>query len=161
MLKTFIGAAVLALASVAAHADTVWNFTYSGDGVSASGSFTTVGDGSTPSAVTSISGTYSDAQVANGTIDGVVALGTDGGFYYDNLFGGSPLFSNSGLLFDVDGGIHVNLYTVGNDYRSVKWLDGGVVDTAVTLAVPEPGSVAMLLAGLGALGFASRRRSRG
>jgi len=162
-LQTIIGAGVLALASVAAHADTAWNFTYSGNGVSASGSFTTLGDGSTPSAVTSVTGTYSDAQVLHGTIDGVVALGTDGGFYYDNLFGGSPLFSNSGLLFDVDGGVHVNLYTVGNDYRSVKWLEGNVVDTSVSLkvsAVPEPGPVTMLLAGIGALGFASRRKMR-
>ena len=157
-------AATLALVGTSAHADTVWNFTYSGSNSSASGSFSTAGDGTTPSAVTAISGTYSDATITNGTIDGLVALGTDGSFYYDNLFGGTPLLSNSGVLFDVNGGQHVNLYTVGSDYYNAAFEAPGLlnetVSFSVTSAVPEPGSIAMLLASMGALTFMSRRKAR-
>ena len=160
-----LGAATtLALASTAAHADTTWNFTYAGNNSSASGSFTTAGDGTTPSAVTSITGTYSDGTITSGTIDGLVALGTDGNFNFDNLFGGSPLFNNNGVLFDVDGGQHVNLYTIGNDYYNAAFEAPGLLNEAVsfsvTAAVPEPGSVAMLLAGIGALSFVGRRKAR-
>ena len=157
--------ASLALAASPAHAAAgLWDFTYSGNGVSASGSFETASQGSSaPSAVLSITGTYSDASITNGVIDGVVALGTDGGFYYDNAFGGTPLFSNPGLLFDVNGSQHVNIYSIGSDYYSVTYENGGIPNTPVTLtitAVPEPTSIALLLAGLGALGIASRRRTQ-
>jgi len=156
--------ASLAFAATTAQAGGLWNFSYSGDGVSAFGKFETVGDDdSTPSTITSVTGRYSDAFVTNGTIDGVVALNTDGGFLYDNKFGGSPLFSNPGLLFDIDGTRHVNLYSVGTDYYNVTYAGGGVPVTPVSLsvsAVPEPGSASLLLAGFGALALLSRRRKR-
>jgi hypothetical protein len=154
--------ATLALVGTTAHADTVWNFSYSGDGVSASGQFDTLGNGSTPSAVEWITGTYSDALISNGTIDGVVALNTDGGFIYNNVFGGTPQFDLDGLLFDVDHSLHVNLYT-NPGYYSVVYEGGGVVNTPVSLsvtAVPEPESLALILAGLGALVIANRRKNR-
>jgi hypothetical protein len=157
-------AATFALIGTSAHADTVWNFTYSGSNSSASGSFTTTGDGSSPSLVTSISGTYSDATISNGTIDGLVALNTDGGFNYDDLFGGTPLFNTNGLLFDVNGGQHVNLYSQGPDFYNAAYetpgLPNEVVSLSVTAAVPEAGPMSMLLAGLGALAFVSRRKAR-
>ncbi len=155
-------ATTLALVGTSAHADTLWNFTYSGDNSSASGSFTVAGDGTSPGAVTSITGTYSDATITNGTIDGLVTLGTDPGFNFDNLFGGTPQFSNAGLLFDVNGTQHVNLYSEGNGYFNAAYEAPGLLNEAVSLtvtAVPEPGSIAMLLAGLGALAFTSRRRA--
>ena len=158
-----VASLALAASSVQA-ANGVYEFTYSGDGVTASGTFWTASeDASTPSAVLSITGSYSDGFIS-GAIDGVVPLGTDGGFIYDNLFGGAPLFSNPGLLFDVGGSQHVNLYSVGTDYHSVTYENGGIPDTPVSLtitAIPEPSSVALLMAGLGALGIASRRRARG
>jgi hypothetical protein len=154
----------LAFAATSAQAAT-YDFTYSGDGVSANGSFTTASAGSTPTLVTSITGTYSDPTIANGTIDGLVALHTDGGFNYNDLFGGSPQFDNNGLLFDVNGTQHVNLYTVGNDYFSYSYgnvsAPNSAVDVTITAVVPEPASLALLLAGLGALGFASRRKNVG
>lgn len=165
-IQALVGTAVasLALAASSAHAATgMWEFSYSGGGVSASGTFETAStDSSSPSAVLSISGTYSDGFINNGVIDGIVALNTDGGFIYDNNFGGTPLFSSPGLLFDVNGSQHVNIYSIGNTYYSVTYENGLIPNTLVALsvtAVPEPASIALMLAGLGALGIASRRRT--
>ena len=49
------------------------------------------------------------------------------------------------------GRIHLDFTTPG---------DSGIDDIAVAPAVPEPGTVAMMLAGLGVLGFMGRRRKQ-
>jgi hypothetical protein len=162
--------AALALAGVPAHADTLWHFTYSGSGVSASGSFETVGDGSTPSLVEWITGTYSDGTTVNGALSLIPTTvpgentSPDGVYFYDNLFGGSSQLSADGLLF-LAGTQEVNLYndpTTG--ITNVTNYGAGFVSTPVafsaTVAVPEPGMLAMMLAGLGAFGIVGRRRAR-
>lgn len=158
-------AGILATATGAAKADEVWNWSYAGGSVQASGQFDITGDGSTPSAVQWINGTYSDGTIVGGTIDGLVPLGTDANFLYDNQFGGTPSVSLGGILFDVNAGAaHVNLYYDAGSYQSVSVYDG-VRITPVTFTaapVPEPANSLLLLAGLGALGFMSlRRRSQG
>jgi hypothetical protein len=163
MLNGLLGAAIatLAMATTPAQASTVWDWTLSGGGVSASGTFDTVGDGSTPSAVTFISGNYSDSNVTNGTIDGLVPLGTDSQWIYDNMFGGSPALSNPGILFDVDG-LHVNMFTQPGFISGVN-IGGSYQLTNVSFAasvVPEPATLALMLAGLGALYVTRRRKLR-
>lgn len=158
--------AMLALASTAARADT-WNWWYAGSGVSASGTLTTFGNASSPEAVTSFMG------LRNGdTILGLVPLATDGGFNYDNMFQSMfPVVNLAGILFDAGPGAapsgHYNLFY---DADLGTYLDGyygvnGWVQTAVevrvehqTAPVPEPETYALMLAGLGVVGFISRRR---
>jgi hypothetical protein len=163
----FLGAAAasLALASTAAHANSVWDFTITGTGVQASGSFEAAGNGSTASTVLSMTGSYTDPQTTNGTITGVVALNADPDFVYDNQFGGTPYFSSNGLLFDVNGSQDVNLYSKGSGYWIATFEPNNVVlNEAVTLTisaapVPEPAPLAMMLAGATVLVFARRRKT--
>jgi len=173
-MKTFqtcaaVVAASLALAGTAAHADTLWAFSYSGNGVSASGSFETVGNGSTPSEVKFMTGTYSDG-ISSGTISlianptpGAIATSADGLYLYDNMFGGTPSLDIDGLLFDA-GTQEINLYTdPGLGLTSLTYRNGYVfspVSSFSVTAVPEPASIALMLAGLGAIGIAGRRRAR-
>ena len=165
-----------ALACTSAHAATVWDFSFSdvvsGHTVTGSGTFTTTGNGNTPSDVTSITGTYSDGTTVNGalslipaaTTGGVQNTSADGFYYYDNVYGGTPGLDTNGLLF-LAGSQEVNLYYQNGTFNIVTTYSGfgNWVTTPVNFsaaAVPEPASIAMLLAGLGALGFASRRKTQ-
>jgi hypothetical protein len=161
--------AALALASAPAHADQVWDWSYAGNGVTASGQWATAGNSaSTPQDLEWITGTYSDGHITDGTITGLVAPGTDPLWFYDNKFGGNPVVSNAGVLFDVNNGeSHVNLFTDSGSLINGTWHNGNYEMTTLTMssltvtAVPEPASGALLLAGLGMLAFTARRRAAG
>lgn len=56
------------------------------------------------------------------------------------------------VTFSTSGGTFLNSYSGGAGYQFV------FDDLRLTTAVPEPGTYAMLLAGLGILGFAARRQ---
>lgn len=170
-IQALLGAATasLALAGTAAHADTVWNFSYSGNGVSASGSFETLGNGSVPTTIESLTGTYTDAS-ASGTITLIPTTSTpypgeagqflsaDGAYYYNDLFNSTSYFDDGGLLFSA-GGKEINVFTVnGGLVNLTNGVQTSIMFNAV--AVPEPAPLAMLLAGVAALGFVSRRKAR-
>ena len=148
------------LLATSARAD-LWTWGYTnGSDLTASGTFTTAGDASSPESITGITGTRNGDAIL-----GVVPLGTDGGFIYDNMFSAaSPHFNLSGLLFDVAGPTgHVNLYFDSGDSTWHDWtysaIPGAVTDHAVRLTVqhvPEPGSFALF--GLGVIGLLTSRR---
>lgn len=138
------------------------NFTYSGDGVTASGTLFGISNGNGTWSVTGIAGTY------NGTaIGGIVPLGADPSYIYNNLlyYPADPLFvDNGGILFNVPGVGDVNLYydpsfgyvnTTGD-------LSRGFVTTPVAVAfsasAPEPRTLVLVGTGiLGMLGIYRRR----
>lgn len=167
-LRSFGCMALLSCVAVAASAAT-YDFSFSDNGTASSGSFITDASGD----IISITGTYSDQFVSGGTFTGVVPLNTDSGFSYDNKYLGS--FDNGGGVFSVSGmgpagpmvGFHVNFYTeTDGKFSTVSYnpMGGGYViheaeASQVNIsAVPEPANIALMLSGLGLLGFAARRK---
>lgn len=167
-LKNRMGSLLLAgaalLAAGAARADTLWNWSYSGDGVTASGTFTTAGTALVPEDILSFTGTR------NGTaILGLVPLDSDSNFIYDNQFTSvAPYFSEPGILYDIGGGTagsHINIYWDSADGLihdlQVDPTESFVIDTVVTFsvsAVPEPATYAVMALGLAVVGGVARRR---
>lgn len=163
MLTLGAGTASAALVSTGSS----WNFTYAGGPVSAQGSFQVGVD----KQVTSISGSYSDQYVAGAAITGLLALGTDSAWTYDQKFDNfaAMVFTNAGLLFSVLGlPSGVNVYSEGDRYingtnvggvYALEQVQFTATQEATTPAVPEPKTYAVLLAGLAGIGgLVSRRR---
>jgi len=122
--------------------------------------------------VTSISGWVTDSEVAAGTF-AITGMSLYAGA--DNRFNpASPYVDFAGVSFKTAVGGDYNLANIGSPaapqlvlLSSVLDPGGGVqtvglTDIALTVtAVPEPGSISLLAAGLGLLGVAAaRRRSR-
>lgn len=152
---TALGLTVL-MSGTAAHAET-WAFSYTGTGITASGTFTTAGAALVPEDILSITGTRNGQAIT-----GLVPVDTDPNFIYDNQFSiTSPNFTEGGMLFSVAGGQpNTNIYFFETGYFEV-YVDGlNAVETPINwsvTAVPEPATVATMLAGLGLLGVYLRK----
>ena len=94
-----------------------------------------------------------------------------GNFIVDNILfpNSDPTLTTFGALFTTGGGNEWNLWgTAPNNYTLFKWANEGVnfeytvqqTGTMTVAAIPEPETYALLLAGLGLLGFVARRRQR-
>jgi len=96
---------------VAAHADDLYNYSFSGTGVSGAGTFTipsTTTDGSY--LVSSITG-----QVNGATITGLLPVDAYKG--NDNLFYSSfPFLDNGGVSFGLNNGADVNIFYINGDW---------------------------------------------
>jgi PEP-CTERM motif len=141
-----------------AQAQQVWAWSYSGTGVTASGTLTTAGNALSFEDVLAVSGTRNGEAIT-----GLVPVGDDPDFLYDNQFTATaPHFTDGGLLFSFGGGLpNINLYYFGGEYVDL-YIDGLTpIETAVSFsvtAVPEPATALAMLAGLGLVGAQLRRR---
>ncbi len=170
-IALLVTAALVSLAAVPASALT-YAFTYTSTNTaapfSATGRITTAN-------MLNANGSY-DVLGITGNVDGdvITALvanpnqpnGTtsaDGLFNFDNTFSlTAPYITNGGVLFNSVGGFEYNLFSDSpTSYELYQAKSGGYTQNSVgslsIAAVPEPASWALMLAGFGLVGFASRR----
>lgn len=162
LISTAVVGAALLSASLAQAATFAWS--YSGPGVTASGTLTTAGPALVLEDVISFTGTR------NGTaILGLVPLGVDDNYIYDNQFTiGIPHLTEGGILYDIGGGgpdASINIYLDSADglYHDLRLdpLGASITDTIVTFnvtAVPEAATLGYMALGLAGMGLVLRRR---
>ena len=93
---------------------------------------------------------------------------TNFGFNYDNVLfpASNPVMNTNGVLFDTNSGQRWNLWGTGPGAYELYSYPGRSSDTTIDVhgtlsiaAVPEPETYAMMLAGLGLMGFIARRKA--
>ena len=161
-LYSFVAAAALLSVSLAAHADT-FNFSYTGTGISASGTFT--------GGLTGQAGVYSITSIT-GSRNGRAISGLDNNdafadqlLYFPATTVSGVLLNptyvdNDGIAFFVDG-IDYNIFSSVTRPTVVENDLGPAIDLSVSRAIavtPEPSSLALL--GTGILGVAGVLRKR-
>jgi hypothetical protein len=159
MKLKLLAAAAMVMAATTANAAS-WTFTLITGFGSAAGTFTTVGDGSTPTPITSFTFDNSTVQptiLPTGTYPGVDSN--------DNLFSVVfPNFTFNGFSFSFDGdsynlfGENGQQFACNLDCQDPNVFNASFTFASVSGAVPEPESWAMLITGFGIVGTAMRRR---
>ena len=182
-MKKLLLAAVTAAglsASVQAQASLLWNWTESGPGIAAAGTFTTTttADSNGYVLITGITGTYNGSAITGLWPTGSWIPG-NAPFSLDNLFKPMPRpypatgpgpFTNNGAGFSIANGNHENWF-YGNDnvatisdYLTVGpfLLNDGFKGTELQVTfdatLPEPGALSVLLIGFAGLAAAGRKR---
>jgi hypothetical protein len=154
----------------AVHAD-IYDFSFTGAGVSGSGDFVTA-TGASPWTVTSATGTIFDSNVAAGpfTITGLSSYaGADNLLYASQPyvdFGGISVTTDTGgdFNFGLGGGGAYGLVLNDSVNNSGGYPNGGTDNAGSTdiswtvTRVPEPATWALMIMGFAGLGAALRRR---
>jgi hypothetical protein len=164
ILNSIFTVALLIGVSPQANATLLFDFSYTGLGIAASGNLITTD--------TLVGGHYTVTDIT-GTRNGITitALLAPGTFENNDnlLFPGGPLLSDGGISY-VAGGSNFNFYfddfvSIGCDTLQYKEATGGtcngdpIISLSITQdAVPEPGTLALFGVGLFGLGFIRRRR---
>ena len=185
MIKTLTSVAAALLLAGAAQAATVVNVDAQADAIGTAGATTTLTAGETFEITASSLDTWSaGADLRISDADGLThkifaqagddsgkAPGTQIGEDFGTFASGGSSFAYGELVGSIDGGPY---FAVGTHYvgstasggtLSLIYWDSYYGDNfgsiaATVTAVPEPGSLALLLAGLGMVGGLARRRAR-
>ena len=174
-MKKLLISTVLAASAIASAASAhVYDFTITGVAVPevvATGQITTNPSNIVVNITGSVVGNFFNAAAgpisftANPTANPSISNETyspSGAFIYDDVFypNTNPVVDNVGLLWKV-GSVEYNLFTNGpGQYVLYNYQNGGYTDEAVTVAVPEPATWALMLIGFGGMGVALRRSRR-
>jgi hypothetical protein len=158
-LARFSAVLILLGCAQSLYADTTYNFSFDGSGITASGSVTAALQFGDEYLVTSLSGTQ------NGN---PMTLLPPGGYAAnDNNFSTlAPFLDVAGVSFSLPGGTDYNVYFTGGTYYECNSVDNGacyygsgVPLTSGSLSLtPEPGT--LVLFGTGLLGFAGILRRK-
>jgi hypothetical protein len=156
-------AVLLFAGPLAAHAATIWNWSYSGAGLSGgSGTFTT-GDVGSPYTVTGISGTAEGFAITGlslyaGATNLLYFPGTASPGFVD--FGGISFTTSGGPSFNFGGSFNAGEYVLNDSSVNPSGFPGIAGSTPITFAVsvPEPATLALFGIALAGLGLTRRRR---
>lgn len=172
-MKTMLMAAVMAGAmfasTIPAQATLLWDWSYSGAGISAAGTFTTDNDADSLGfyQIIDISGSR-DGTAITGLQTTGTAIPGNAPYAVDNLVSlTGPQLTVNGFGFALADGDFANPFNDGTGYfeylSSPPYVDGAGVELPVSFAasiIPEPDAISvMLVAALGV--FATRRKRRG
>ena len=154
------GFAVVALNIAPASASILWKWNYSGSGISASGTFATLGspNGDGGYLITSITGRRNGETITGLQAPGTSIPGNDP-FTVDNLvfLGPGPQFTTHGLGFSISDGAFSNPFYADFlpapgylEFFSIPPFTGGHTErpvqfSAAPVPVPEPATSALLL----------------
>jgi hypothetical protein len=164
---TAIAAGALFASAIPAQATLLWDWSYSGVGISAAGTFTTddVADGLGFYRITDISGTR-DGIAITGLQASFTPIPGNAPFAVDNLVSlTGPQLTENGFGFALADGDFANPFDSGTGDReyisSPPYVDGGGIELPVTFAaslVPEPDAMSVMLVAV--LGVCATRRLR-
>jgi len=163
MTRLMFAATLLLMHGQPANALLVWNWSYSGGGVSASGTFTTndAPDGAGFYQIVGISGTDNGATITSLQPTGTAIPGNEP-YAVDNLVSAAePRLTTHGFGFSLANGNYANPFYNGSsyfEYLSVPpYVNGAGPEKPVSFAatiVPEPSAASLMLVGLaGLIGF--------
>jgi hypothetical protein len=159
-MRLLIAAAVLLTAGQPAEALLLWNWSYSGAGVTASGTFTTndTPDGAGFYRVVGITGADNGAAITGLQPTGTAIPGNEP-YAVDNLVSAAePRLTTHGFGFSLANGNYANPFYNGSsylEYLSVPpYVNGAGPERPVSFSaaiVPEPSAASLMLVGLVAL----------
>ena len=163
MMRLVIAAAILLTQGQSANALLLWNWSYSGAGISASGTFTTndAPDGAGFYQIVGISGTDNGATITGLQPTGTAIPGNEP-YAVDNLVSAvEPRLTMHGFGFSLANGNYANPFYNGSSYYEYLWVppyvNGAGPEKPVSFAaavVPEPSAASLMLVGLaGLIGF--------
>ena len=156
-MRLLIAAAILLTQVQPANALLLWNWSYSGAGISASGTFTTndTPDGAGFYQIVGISGTDNGAAITSLQPTGTAIPGNEP-FAVDNLVSAAaPQLTGNGFGFSLANGDYANPFYTGSGYQEYlsvpPYVNGAGPESPVSFSatvVPEPSTALLMLAGL-------------